>query len=372
MAIGREIRLLFRPRADGVVRIASANGFPARQFRVSREIAPFEQGDWGNYAKAAAQALACEYGHLAGMDALVWGDIPPAAGLSSSSALVVAFALALAGAARAADLPVLTSGHADVGVNYEDGAWDLHVHAEDLGLEYEPDGVVLQVGAEALTQVPTNAAFSFLGDAGAPIWLLPAVENHDLLFLGLGTEELASGIFSNDTVTLSLKSVTGPGDFVLYTLDMFGNPVVSMNSRDGIDASDSRVLTAGGHTHVNWVFTAPGQYRIGLQASGVLAATGETNTSEVAEYLFEVQYAPILSVTRKDAATLTLQWLSREHHEYHLQSSSDLVNGPWSAHPDVDAVEGTGEFMTLAVPVEPGPRFFRLEIYEEAHHHHPD
>jgi surface-anchored protein len=257
-------------------------------------------------------------------------------------------------------------------VNFEDGAWDLHVHAEDDEIEFAPGQVILEVPMVAAQPVPTNAVFSFLGEAGTPIWVLPAVENHDLLFLGLGTEELASGIFSNDTVTLTLKSVTGPGDFVLYTLDMFGAPVVSMNSRDGIDSADTRTLAAGGHTHVNWVFTAPGQYRIGLQASGVLAATGETNTSDVAEYLFEVQYAPILSVTRKDATTLTLQWLSREHHEYHLESTTDLVGGAWGAHPGVDPVEGTGQFMTLDVSVENGPRFFRLEIHEEDHHHHPE
>jgi surface-anchored protein len=288
------------------------------------------------------------------------------------SALAAVGALALAGAARAAELPVLNSGHTDVGVNFEAGVWDLHVHAEELGLEYEPDGVRLQVGSQALTRVPTHAAFSFLGEAGAPIWVLPALENHDLLFLGLGTEELAAGIFAKDTVTLTLKSVTGPGDFILYTLDMFGAPVVSMNSRDGIDAGDARTLSAGGHVHVNWVFTAPGQYRIGLQASGVLAATGATNTSEVAEYLFEVQYAPILSVKRKDAATLTLQWLSREQHEYHLQSTADLVGGPWAAHPGVDPVEGTGQFMALEVPVEKGPRYFRLEIHEEEGHYQHD
>jgi len=93
--------------------------------------------------------------------------------------IALTVALALAGAARAADLPVLVSGHADVGVNFEGGAWDLHVHHHDSG-EFEPDAVWLEVGSEALTQVPTNAAFSFLGDAGAPIWMLPAVENHRL------------------------------------------------------------------------------------------------------------------------------------------------------------------------------------------------
>lgn len=106
MAIGREIRLLLRPRGDRTVRIASENGFPPREFPISREIEPFGQGDWGNYAKAAAQALAGQRGGLGGMDALVWGEIPPSAGLSSSSALVVAFALGILAANRAAFHPV--------------------------------------------------------------------------------------------------------------------------------------------------------------------------------------------------------------------------------------------------------------------------
>jgi surface-anchored protein len=297
---------------------------------------------------------------------LAWRSAPVAQPIKLNvlATLIAAGVLALAGAARAG-LPVLTSGHADVGLNFEDGTWDLHVHAEDQEVEFAPDQVILEVPMVAARPGPTNAVFRFLGEAGAPIWMLPAVENHDLLFLGLGTEEMASGLFSNDTVKLTLKSVSGPGDFFLYTLDMFGNPVVSMNSRDGIDSSDARTLTAGSHTHANWVFTAPGQYRIGLQASGVLAATGETNTSAVAEYLFDVQYAPILSATRKDAGTLSLRWLSRDHHQYYLESTSDLLNAPWGAHPGLDPAEGTGQFLTLDVPLEPSPRFFRLEIHQK-------
>lgn len=279
-------------------------------------------------------------------------------------AIVTAGVLALVGAARANDLPVLNSGHTDVGVNFEDGVWDLHVHHHELG-EFEPEHVVLEVAGHAVQKVSSDPRFDFLGAAGSPIWVLPAMEQHDLLFLGLGTEELAPGLFSKDTVTLTLKSVTGPGHFMLYHLDPLGNPVVSMNSRDGIDASDARSLTAGSHTHVHWAFSTPGQYRIGLQASGVLAATGETNTSDVAEYLFEVQYAPALSVTRKDTTTLAIEWLSREHHEYHLQSTTDLSSGEWVAHPGVDPVAGTGQFITLDVSLENRPRFFRLEIIEK-------
>ena len=52
-------------------------------------------GDWENYIKAAAQAVEGKWKMLYGIDAAVTGDLPPAAGLSSSSALLVAFTLAL-------------------------------------------------------------------------------------------------------------------------------------------------------------------------------------------------------------------------------------------------------------------------------------
>ena len=95
MALEREIRIAFRARGDRRVRLASAGAFEAREFEIGPAIPPHPPGDWSNYARAATQALAAIHPHLCGIDTLVWGDIPQAAGLSSSSALVVASAIAL-------------------------------------------------------------------------------------------------------------------------------------------------------------------------------------------------------------------------------------------------------------------------------------
>lgn len=182
--------------------------------------------------------------------------------------------------------------HADVGVNYEDGAWDLHVHHHDLG-EFEPSHAILGVDILAASNtVPSGAQWSFLGNPGSPVWILPQTENHDLLFLGLGTEELASGIFVGNQVTLSLKAVSGPGNFSIYQTDMFGAPTVFMNSGDGITASDAVALTAGGHSHVNWAFGAPGAYQIAFEASGTLAAGNVFTSSGDVTYAFEVAAVP--------------------------------------------------------------------------------
>jgi len=102
MAIDRRVRLLVRPRADRLVRLVNENAaYGRREFRIEPAIPRFPAGDWGNYPKAAIQGLVAADVGPGGFDALVRSDLPPAAGLSSSSALLVATALAglVAGAA---------------------------------------------------------------------------------------------------------------------------------------------------------------------------------------------------------------------------------------------------------------------------------
>lgn len=67
-------------------------------FELSAEIPRCSDGHWGNYARAAAQELAHRIGssEWRGADLLVESDLPPASGLSSSSALLIAAWLALA------------------------------------------------------------------------------------------------------------------------------------------------------------------------------------------------------------------------------------------------------------------------------------
>jgi len=97
MALQRATTLVGRRRDDSRIRIANVDAaYPPREFEASSRIEPAAQGDWSNYVRAAVQALASEHGATRGFDALIAGDVPPAAGLSSSSALVVASGLAAA------------------------------------------------------------------------------------------------------------------------------------------------------------------------------------------------------------------------------------------------------------------------------------
>lgn len=103
MGIERAVRMAVAPRDDGLVVLKNADPslYGDRDFEVAASIPPYPTGDWGNYVKAAVQSLvgcALDGGwtgdELKGMSCLVEGDVPPAAGLSSSTALVVAAGLA--------------------------------------------------------------------------------------------------------------------------------------------------------------------------------------------------------------------------------------------------------------------------------------
>lgn len=103
MAISRSIRTAFAPRDDEKVVLYNMNkSFPPREFAIEPEIPPYPTGDWGNYAKAAVWRIVdttLEKNprfQFKGLSVIVDGDIPKAAGLSSSSALVVSIGLAFA------------------------------------------------------------------------------------------------------------------------------------------------------------------------------------------------------------------------------------------------------------------------------------
>ncbi len=93
MAIQRRVSITFQNRGDALIQ-ATSPGYAERRFSLS-DAAPFASGDWGNYLKAAVQMIGRRWTLAHGIDAAISSDLPIAAGLSSSSALLTGFALAL-------------------------------------------------------------------------------------------------------------------------------------------------------------------------------------------------------------------------------------------------------------------------------------
>jgi N-acetylgalactosamine kinase len=102
-AIEPDVMVAARPRTDGTIDAMNQDSrFPPRRFRPVRPLPPFPAGDWGNYLKASTDALLRDGVRLGGASLCIDGRIAPAAGVSSSSALVVATALAQLTLAEAA------------------------------------------------------------------------------------------------------------------------------------------------------------------------------------------------------------------------------------------------------------------------------
>lgn len=187
---------------------------------------------------------------------------------------------------------ILDTEHVDVGINYEDGAWDLHIHDETNDIEYEPGDAILRVNGSAETTISTNPLFSFLGESGSPVWILPNTQDANLLFLGFGAEELAGGLFVGDSVIMRLHSASGPGSFAVFDFNSLGEPIVVMNSLDGFSAADTFSAAPGSHSDLNWAFSQPGTYTVNFEASGILADGNAFTSSGPVAYTFEVVPEP--------------------------------------------------------------------------------
>ncbi|MEU0077545.1 choice-of-anchor M domain-containing protein [Micromonospora tulbaghiae] len=184
---------------------------------------------------------------------------------------------------------VLNTGHLDVvDVAYEAGVLEIGVHDEDNDVEYGADEVKLVVKRQAKVTVPADPAFAFLGTPGvSQVWILPEIRNENLIWPGIAAEEIEAGVFTGDSLTLSVRAVSGPGQLAIYTENAVGQPNILADSGDGLP--DALALTAGDHTHANWAFDAAGTYRVTVRATGTLAASGQKVTSAPATLRFTVK-----------------------------------------------------------------------------------
>jgi N-acetylgalactosamine kinase len=103
-AIDREIILCFKDDQSGQIHVSNVNpDFKDIKFSIRDPIEPYSKGHWGNYIKAGIKGILDYLSQFAnlnlqnvyGFNAVVSSTLPLAAGLSSSSALVVASASAI-------------------------------------------------------------------------------------------------------------------------------------------------------------------------------------------------------------------------------------------------------------------------------------
>jgi len=229
--------------------------------------------------------------------------------------LTTLFTALLLPLAAARGLDDLDEAHVDLGLNYNAtlNQWQLTVRDEDNTKEYAADRVILRGAISARVTLPNDARYAFLGAPGAPSYILPQTQEPELLYLGFSTENktsviddwtadgvspsqlvkgLNSGTFLSNQITLSLQAVSGPGNFALYRTSPGGDPVVTFDSGNGIDANDRTLFNPNVHAHFNWAFSAPGTYAVTLQASGLLAGNSQFTQSAPTTFTFQIVPEP--------------------------------------------------------------------------------
>lgn len=255
-------------------------------------------------------------------------------------------------------------GEIDFEIVYADGEWETVLLDEAAGREFETDEAWLVAKPAAKQLVPADPAFAFLGTAGSPVHILPQEETAGLLFLGIAGDEIAPGLFNGETVQLQLVSANGPGEFALYEVDAFGAPTVFMNTRGGLSSADVFPVAVGSHSHVNWAFSAPGEYALTFKASGTLAAGGMLTESTDVTLSFLIQdTGPVLTATTVNGGTtLRIGWDSKAGVSYQLQSRTSLTAGNWGDQGEPVAGDGTPKSVDTPVTNDPLKVFHVIEV----------
>lgn len=210
--------------------------------------------------------------------------------LSSRRDMVMLFSWALFVGALVGASTATAPMHA---ANYD---LDLHLHSAEVDpTEFAANAALLPVVAAAKTTRPVSSIYDFTGaPAGGSLWLLPKNQNQNVLFLSVGTEEIAPSELAGP-MTWTLTSVTGsgggaaPGVFSVWNVDNFANVIPLMSTAAGAGTPNSFNVSAGTHTHYNYGFTAPGLYNVEFAVSAPLsAALGGGSAVGSATYSFGV------------------------------------------------------------------------------------
>ncbi|MEU5717382.1 choice-of-anchor M domain-containing protein [Streptomyces sp. NPDC020403] len=205
---------------------------------------------------------------------------------------VAAAALAVAGFNSSAfAATTLSTGHVDVlDAEWDGSAFALHVHDETNAAEYAPADAVLSVPAAAKVTRPSGTQYGFLG-TGAQVWVLPQDEASatvkNILWPGISTEHLATGVFANNTVQYKLGTVTRNGaatdDFSVYKVN--GSTVDRYYDSGTTTSYKNKTFAVGGHDHAHWAFEEPGTYKVNFTVTGTV---GTVAKSTAATYTFTV------------------------------------------------------------------------------------
>ncbi|MCC5828610.1 MAG: choice-of-anchor M domain-containing protein [Phycisphaeraceae bacterium] len=192
-----------------------------------------------------------------------------------------------------------TEGHVDKALRYEHGQlrWVYMFDSgavldgtpvPSAGTIFETDQVVTVV--PEFREIASPFDIPFLGvQVDDPIWTLPPNFVPGVPELGFDTGNLVATDWSGK-MTLSLESVSGPGEFAIWQTTGPGQFVHYWSSLEPYNTPFEAFVPD--HTHFSMGFTAPGYYQVELKVLGTLV--GGQEISGINTFTFRVEPVPFL------------------------------------------------------------------------------
>lgn len=207
----------------------------------------------------------------------------PQAGSSSTSARKPASQPTSTAHKQQSNAPLgLLKGHVDAFfLNPTAASLDLVVREDVTGQSVlrKPEDVRFLVGDNAKMLVPAG-----FPNAGRQAWVLPMVQNPNLLWPGWSSERVRGS--ADFTV-----NVSGPGKVYVFTSSLDGKPT-SVLRGGGLALPGTIHVPSPAHVHANWIFSAPGVYTFQVRGS----ADGQS--TRTATYTFAVGNAAATQIAR--------------------------------------------------------------------------
>lgn len=154
-------------------------------------------------------------------------------------------------------------GHFDLGPRIVDGKLKLQVKDDrsQPASWVDPATLTFSLGDKATLKAPD--ALNFVATPGQDVWMISSSQSAGVPWLGMNSqaEEIVSK--TSGEVTFTLVSVEGPGKVSVFTSGGLGGGVGEHLLQE---EGSSYTLPANTHAHQNWVFTAPGTYKLTISA----------------------------------------------------------------------------------------------------------
>ena len=167
-------------------------------------------------------------------------------------------------------------GHFDLGPRIVDGKLKLQVKDDrsQPASWVDPSTLTFSLGDNATLKAPD--ALYFVATPGQDVWMISSSQSAGVPWLGMNSqaEEIVSK--TSGEVTFTLVSVEGPGKVSVFTSGGLGGGVGEHLLQE---EGSSYTLPANTHAHQNWVFTAPGTYKLTISAQ-VTPKQGEQISGE--------------------------------------------------------------------------------------------